>query len=161
MKRCSKCGDEKLFEEFCVDRSKKDGREGQCRLCRKQYRLEHVERDKARQKLYHQINGWKKRPYVSVKKPLTPQEIERRAEVAREARRRQRKTKAYKSRRAVRKAIKWGRLKRMPCEVCGEQNTHAHHDDHSKPLEVRFLCRIHHEELHRNLMQAKRDISRL
>ena len=46
-------------------------------------------------------------------------------------------------------AISSGRLKRLPCEVCGKEKTDAHHDDYSKPLEVRFLCRKHHLEFHR------------
>jgi hypothetical protein len=32
--------------------------------------------------------------------------------------------------------------------VCGNAATHAHHDDYSKPLEVRWLCRAHHSEHH-------------
>jgi len=35
-----------------------------------------------------------------------------------------------------------------PCEVCGSEYTVAHHEDYSKPLEVRWLCREHHEILH-------------
>lgn len=49
----------------------------------------------------------------------------------------------------VRHAIKNGEVKRLPCEVCGEKVTHAHHDDYSKPLDVRFLCSVHHREFHR------------
>jgi ribosomal protein S27AE len=45
-------------------------------------------------------------------------------------------------------AITQGKLKRMPCEVCGELKVHAHHDDYSMPLNVRWLCRKHHRELH-------------
>lgn len=40
-------------------------------------------------------------------------------------------------------------LERKPCEMCGEERSDAHHDDYSKPLEVRWLCRKHHMELHR------------
>jgi len=34
------------------------------------------------------------------------------------------------------------------CEVCGCKEVHAHHDDYSKPLDVRWLCSPHHIEWH-------------
>jgi len=37
-------------------------------------------------------------------------------------------------------AIRHGKLQRQPCEVCGAKDTHAHHDDYTKPLQVRWLC---------------------
>jgi hypothetical protein len=46
--------------------------------------------------------------------------------------------------------IKQGVLIRQPCEVCGELKVDAHHDDYMKPLDVRWLCRKHHNEHHRN-----------
>lgn len=46
----------------------------------------------------------------------------------------------------VRYAVKMGRLIRLPCEVCGSPKSEAHHDDYSKPLDVRWLCRPHHRE---------------
>lgn len=58
------------------------------------------------------------------------------------------------SRAAVRRrtgyAIKKGKLIRQPCEVCGDLKSEAHHDDYSKPLIVRWLCKDHHEEWHTN-----------
>jgi hypothetical protein len=52
--------------------------------------------------------------------------------------------------RAVAKlAIARGDLVRQPCEVCGVEPAQAHHDDYSKPLDVRWLCRKHHGEQHR------------
>lgn len=47
-------------------------------------------------------------------------------------------------------AIKTGKLTSQSCEVCGYEVTHAHHDDYSKPLDVRWLCDNHHKEWHRN-----------
>jgi hypothetical protein len=41
-----------------------------------------------------------------------------------------------------------GALKRKPCEVCGNTKSHGHHEDYSKPLEVRWLCQKHHEAIH-------------
>lgn len=46
-------------------------------------------------------------------------------------------------------ALYTGALVRQPCEVCGKPNGHAHHDDYTKPLEVRWLCRRHHAKEHR------------
>jgi len=46
------------------------------------------------------------------------------------------------------KAIRNGKLKKEPCEVCGSLQVYAHHDDYAKPLEVRWLCRKHHREVH-------------
>lgn len=51
-------------------------------------------------------------------------------------------------------AIATGRLVRQPCEKCGATKVDAHHDDYSKPLDVRWLCRKHHLEHHRGNSSA-------
>jgi len=48
----------------------------------------------------------------------------------------------------VKYAVKQGMLTRKPCEECGQKNTHAHHNDYSKPLEVVWLCPKHHSAVH-------------
>lgn len=53
-----------------------------------------------------------------------------------------------KARRAVRYAVLAGKLTRQPCEVCGDPKSEAHHEDYSKVLEVRWLCQVHHREVH-------------
>jgi hypothetical protein len=47
-------------------------------------------------------------------------------------------------------AIRNGSLVKESCEECGGE-AHAHHDDYSKPLEVRWLCPEHHMGMHRGL----------
>jgi ribosomal protein S27AE len=48
-------------------------------------------------------------------------------------------------------------LHEKPCEVCGAtENVHAHHDDYSKPLEVRWLCSRHHAEHHQRVRKMSR-----
>lgn len=37
-----------------------------------------------------------------------------------------------------------GHIQRLLCEVCLSPDTQPHHDDYSKPLEVRWFCREHH-----------------
>ena len=56
---------------------------------------------------------------------------------------------ASKAHYLVQRARKLGRLKQGPCEICGLEKTQAHHDDYSKPLDVRWLCAAHHAEHHR------------
>lgn len=60
----------------------------------------------------------------------------------------------------VKSALKRGLLQRLPCEICGSETVEAHHDDYTKPLEVRWLCLEHHRAWHRehgpgrNLLEA-------
>lgn len=44
--------------------------------------------------------------------------------------------------------IKKGLVARKPCEICDSLDSHAHHDDYTRPLNVRWLCPIHHKEWH-------------
>lgn len=53
-----------------------------------------------------------------------------------------------KARELVSRAIKSGKLTKQNCVICGDHNSHAHHEDYSKPLEVIWLCKKHHDEKH-------------
>ncbi len=64
------------------------------------------------------------------------------------------------ARQIVADAIRRGDIHPSPCEVCGEQDrrshdgkrlVQAHHDDYSKPLEVRWLCVDCHAFHHRRV----------
>lgn len=48
---------------------------------------------------------------------------------------------------AVHAAVRYGKLVRGSCEVCGGV-AEAHHADYSRPLEVRWLCLVHHRAEH-------------
>lgn len=62
------------------------------------------------------------------------------------------------ARQMVRNRIHGGTLERGACEVCGvSKDIQAHHNDYSKPLEVRWLCRKHHVEYHYNLRNTPLD----
>lgn len=49
----------------------------------------------------------------------------------------------------TRKAKRDGSLKEKPCENCGSNKAEMHHDDYTKPLKIRWLCRRHHRKIHR------------
>lgn len=56
--------------------------------------------------------------------------------------------KEWRAHYAVSQAKKRGEIVEQPCEICGALPTEAHHDDYSKPLEVRHLCKSHHRLHH-------------
>jgi len=53
----------------------------------------------------------------------------------------------------MRKAIKSGILVRKPCIVCGNKKAEGHHQDYSKPLDIKWLCDLHHQHLHRGILK--------
>ena len=53
------------------------------------------------------------------------------------------------ARRRLAYAVYSGKLKRLSCAKCGELKVQGHHPDYSKPLEVIWLCGVHHRELHK------------
>ena len=65
---------------------------------------------------------------------------------------RERNPEKRKARNAANNALRDGKLKRRGCEVCGKR-AQMRHEDYSKPLEVRWFCRKHHDETH----ASKRD----
>lgn len=56
---------------------------------------------------------------------------------------------------ALRSALKKGLIQRAPCEHCGAIHgedgviVDAHHPDYDRPMDVRWLCRLHHRRVHR------------
>jgi len=53
----------------------------------------------------------------------------------------------HNARNKVYRAVKSGKLKREPCEVCGDPKSEAHHyRGYEFPLDVQWLCRKHHIE---------------
>ncbi len=51
-------------------------------------------------------------------------------------------------RETLKRHLRKGLVVKLPCEVCGNTKVDGHHDDYSKPLEVRWLCKVHHLEAH-------------
>ena len=71
-------------------------------------------------------------------------------ERTRKRERKNRKTYPEKNhaRNMIKTRIRQGIIIPQICEVCGGKGQ-AHHDDYSKPLDVRWLCTKHHGEQHR------------
>ena len=61
----------------------------------------------------------------------------------------------------LRNAVASGKVKRQPCEVCGNPKSQGHHHDYSKPLDVKWLCARHHAEDHSKIFYGVKDLSKL
>jgi hypothetical protein len=53
------------------------------------------------------------------------------------------------ARQQVAVALRKGGISQEKCSICGEEKVQAHHTDYSRPLEVIWLCFIHHKEQHK------------
>ena len=51
----------------------------------------------------------------------------------------------HKCRQAFERAVHAGILRRGCCEFCGNTKTQGHHEDYTKPYQVRWLCRKHYK----------------
>lgn len=57
---------------------------------------------------------------------------------------------------ATNNAIRDGKLKRLPCELCHVDKAQAHHADYRKPLEVRWFCAECHAMIHKDEREQRR-----
>lgn len=54
-----------------------------------------------------------------------------------------------KMRSILNKALLKGTVVKSSCVICGNKKVEAHHDDYTKPLDIKWLCRSHHGAWHR------------
>lgn len=134
-KKCFKCQSIKDVSEFYKHGQMSDGYLGKCKECSKKDTLDHRtknidtvrEYDRQRNKLPHRIklNSDIGKSYRT-KHPLR-----------------------YHATNLLNNAIRDGKIKKEPCSICGSTyRIHGHHEDYYKPLDVIWLCTIHHKELH-------------
>ena len=135
LKRCSTCQKTKSTTEFWKNSRASDGLQGQCKDCKRASRLRTIDWAKRKffSRRYYENNS------QHVKGRMRDYRMENRAILMAHA--------------TVARAIKDGELGPRPCEVCGKVRADAHHDDYSKPLSVRWLCRRHHREYHAALAE--------
>lgn len=131
-KQCGKCGESKSELDFHQRRASKDGLSARCKECQRDY-------DKARANLPHRISA---------------RAAYQQTDIGRAAMRRakrlfiERNPQKRAAHILVGNALRDGKLVRQPCEKCGAIKVEAHHDDYTKPLDVRWLCKRHHAEVH-------------
>lgn len=160
LKTCFKCGHEKSRTEFYRHPQMADGLLGKCKVCTKRdtaNREAKLLSDPATRELEYTRHRLKSRKYRSDGRAQKQPNPLKRAAMARHI---AKHPVATKARQAVARAVRSGKLVRTPCEVCGDPKSQAHHEDHTKPLDVRWLCAKHHSEADNALRAKKRTLPR-
>jgi hypothetical protein len=141
MKKCFKCLKNKNKSEFYKHSRMADGYLNKCIECTK------LDVKKRRCKKIDEIRAYDRARSKTEKrvKHITDNTRKYRAN----------NPEKYRAHGIVARAIRSGKMERRNCEVCDSQKSHAHHDDYSKPLDVIWLCALHHSELHMLLNQQK------
>jgi hypothetical protein len=143
MKDCCACGKRLELSEFYVNKASNDGFTARCKTCLRVYQQERRYRLRASKPA-----DWKQKTkdmtaYRKAWAKANPGYM-----TAKKREWWSRNKDRLKVKYAVRYAIKTGKLVRQPCVVCGNPESHGHHEDYSKPLDVIWLCRTHHTEHH-------------
>jgi hypothetical protein len=145
-KLCFKCQQIKPISEFYKHRMMADGHLNKCKECTKadvrKHRVEYADyyraHDKRRANTPQRVAARKQ--YAS-----TPDGKETHAKANRKWQERFPHKKAASV--IVGNAVRDGRLKREPCFICGKR-AQAHHPDYERPLDVVWLCQVHHVSAH-------------
>lgn len=138
---CNKCDAEKDADTgfYVNDKTCKECRKAAVRENYRKNREHYREYEKGRASLPHRI--FSRREYARTE---AGKAAGNRAKVSYL----ERNPKKREAHNRVSNAIRDGKLVKQPCEICGYKVVHAHHDDYSKPLDVRWLCITHHNEWH-------------
>jgi len=149
VKTCFKCGKTLPLSEFYRHPQMLDGHLNKCKECTKKDARE----NRAKNVFYY-------RQY-DCKRAMNPERVLLRQKYAQSehckiyrANRLREYRKLYpeknRAHNLVRQAVISGKIIKKPCEICGTlNNVQGHHEDYSKPLDVIWLCPIHHGWIHR------------
>lgn len=140
-KVCKVCGRRKPLTDFYLNHTYADWHTWACKVCikvkQKTHRETHPEIYQKRKAYFDSPHG-RALMYANIKIYQQRHPEKRKAHVW------------------VGNAIRDGRLIRELCEKCGGEKVTAHHDDYSKPTEVRWLCGLCHRAHHKAEREASR-----
>ena len=153
-KVCKKCGIEKEPGEF-YKQSHRDGQYfSKCRSCVQQDQKE------KRKTNYELIRSYEKKSSSRAGVAEAKKEY-RKSERGKDSR--AKGVKKWRARNPLKaeahwklnEAIRWGRILKQPCIICGNEKSQAHHEDYSLPLDVVWYCHTHHVARHKELREMR------
>jgi len=150
MKACRECKTEKPLSDFYKHSRMADGHLNKCAECVKSRVTKHREANLEKIQAYDKMRS---------KKPHRLQAIKDYAKTEAGKITRKKAGAAYIKRYPMKyaahvlfgNAVRAGRIeKKSECSVCGStEKIEGHHDDYTKPLDVRWLCEKCHKQWHR------------
>jgi hypothetical protein len=152
MKKCFKCGEIKPLDQFYAHRGMADGHLNKCKTCAK-FDVAERERIKSQDFEWYEKELERHRLKSARRRKEGFKSIHAAAGLKAWQIRNKFKRRAHHK---VQHALRSGKLTREPCCICGDPKTEGHHDDYSKPLNVRWLCKKHHDEVHLELNRLRR-----
>jgi hypothetical protein len=129
MKRCYRCRLLKSLDEFYKHPKAADGYLNICKECKKSDSSQNRKANIERIRKYDRDRG-------------------NRQDSEYYARWRIRNPEKYEAHNTLNNAIRDGKIEKKPCEICGSLEVHAHHDNYNLPLVVKWLCPVHHAQVH-------------
>ena len=135
-KQCFKCGEKKPLSAFYKHNKMADGHLGKCKECTKSDTIKNRAAKVEYYREYDRKRGSRQGyDYFKNYRAENPEK--------------------YAARTAVGNAVRDKRLIKKPCERCGAENVHGHHEDYSKPLDVIWLCPPCHKQRHKEIKKCK------
>ena len=132
MRICVTCHRHLPLEDFNADKRKPHGKRYRCKRC-ESLQKSAWHRNGGREIVRRNCKAWRKKTgYPGWSDPIRK-----------------------RARNLAQAAVRRGVLTRKPCEYCGHPKSHAHHDDYSKPLNVRWLCDPCHKQEHPLAIRAR------
>lgn len=149
-KICRKCGKELDIESFYKHKKMADGRLNVCIDCTKSRVKKHRDENIERIREYDRERS-KREESVLARKKYSKTERGKLAHYKGNKEYRIRFPIKYAAHVLIGNAVKYGFLKKdTNCSVClSTEKIEAHHDDYSKPMEIRWLCEKCHKKWHR------------
>ena len=146
MKTCSVCGKEKSITEFYK-------RYAKCKschyeVCSKYRKTEAGKKARQREAINARLSGRKQERQKKYETTEKAKIVAKRYNAKRYSGEKGKARQAAQN--AVKYALKVGRIEKLPCFVCGEKMTEAHHPSYAKDMRlvVTWLCSRHHNEIH-------------
>ena len=137
-KKCFVCGETKPLSEFYKHPAMKDGHLNKCKECA----CKDVQENRRKRLAYY-------RDYDRIRNQ-TEARIRRIANTTKQFRKQN--PEKYRAHNILNNAVRDGKIiKPSRCHMCKQESKyiHAHHDDYSFPLKVRWLCPACHSKVHR------------
>lgn len=150
MKACTRCGQIRPLDEFEKDKRHKDGRGSRCRVCIRKHVSDWAKANRERRNA-RPYNATRKR--AAHERRMANPEIRQKINDKSSERCRANPDKV-RARQIAQRAVRSGVLTRPAnCEDRGREMKwiDGHHDDHTKPLEVRWICRSCHRKAEKRL----------